>query len=105
MFMNDRRKRVGALALLLVFVLTMLLSSAFIFTHTAHTHDHSGPKGSCAVCMQLAIAQNLLKNIVSVILVLAAVPSALLILLAIVYAFSCKLGMHTPISLKTRLNN
>lgn len=105
MFMGDRMKRTGTLLLIITFVLVILLSTAFIFTHADHEHDHNGSEGTCATCAQLYTAQNLLKNLTAVILVLAAALNAFLVLGVIVRALSCKLGIHTLVSLKARLDN
>lgn len=105
MFMSDRIKRTGALPLLITFVLVILLSTTLIFTHADHEHDHHGPEGTCATCVQLYTAQNLLKNLTAVILVLAAALNAFLVLGVIVHAFSYKIEVYTLFSLKVRLNN
>jgi hypothetical protein len=104
MYMNDMRKRTGAFALLIVFVLVMLLSAAFILTHSDHEHDHNGSGGTCATCAQLHIAQNLLKNIASLILVLAAL-NVFFTPAKIIHVFSRKIENYTLVSLKVRLNN
>ena len=104
MFMNDRRKRTAALALLIAFALMILLPTAFIFTHADHEHDHNGPEGTCATCAQLHIAQNLLQIIAFLILVLTALD-VFFTLVDRIHVFSRKTGSHTLVSLKVRLDN
>jgi hypothetical protein len=105
MLMSKRMKRTGSLMLLIAFVLMILLSTSFIFIHADHDHDHHGPEGACATCARISVAQHLLRNIASAILEWTAALHAVFIPAAIIDVFSFKVDVHTPVSLKVRLNN
>ena len=60
---TSTKTRIIALAFLVCFLIVSVLSSAFIFTHAEHAHDHNGVDGSCATCAQLQSAENILKQL------------------------------------------
>jgi hypothetical protein len=100
-----RRKTARLLAALICvcFIAALLLSSAFIVTHSGHEHDRNGADGGCAVCAHIAAAENLLKT-VSVIALIAAVTAFFAARLIRVSTYHTAAG-GTPIGQKVRLNN
>lgn len=96
------QKRIGARFLCVVFVLTMLVSSAFII-HEA-SHDCTGE--DCPICQAIAMNSQLLRLIGAAILVLVS----LLGILRTKHAWADTLGFSVPVSgtlvsWKIRLNN
>lgn len=94
-----------AIVLFVCILLSSILSGLFVITHSNHEHDHSGSNESCATCIQLAHAENLLKQLSS-----AIVATALVFALSLFNLFYLKLPVHhvftsTLVTLKVRLNN
>ncbi|SHJ41159.1 hypothetical protein SAMN02745176_03490 [Lutispora thermophila DSM 19022] len=94
-----------ALAICVCFIVTSFLSTAFILTHSNHQHDHEGPNGTCAMCIHLTIAKNLLKQIFT-----ATVTNLFSLVLCLFISYCLKpntqyIGLFTLVSLKVRLDN
>jgi hypothetical protein len=107
--MNGKGKRSAirlvALAICALFIAAMLLSSAYILTHANHIHDHDGLDGGCATCMHIQSAENLLKQLsTAVVSVAAAFAGVLGVLFSLrnTKAGDCS---FTLVTLKVRLNN
>ena len=102
---TSTKTRIIALTFLLCFLIVSLLSSAFIFTHAEHEHDHNGVDGSCATCAQLQRTENILKQfstaLAGTLFFIAGLFAAIGTLKVIaVYVF-----LPTPVTLKIRMNN
>jgi hypothetical protein len=96
--------RLIAVLLCVCFIAAVLLSAAFILTHTRHEHDHDGPGGACAVCAHISSARNVLKSLFT-----AAAGGGGAACLFAVYAFLASAAPRTDraslVRLKIRLNN
>ncbi len=98
----SHQKRIGAGLLCVIFVLAMLVSSAFIIHEAGH--DCTGE--DCPICQAIAMNGQLLRLIGAAILVLAS----LLGILRTKHAWADILGFSVPasgtlVSWKIRLNN
>jgi len=104
---NTKSRIVKNIALLIgiCIIMTSFLSAAFILTCSNHEHDHEGPDGTCATCVHLAFAENLLKQF-STAIITNAVP--LVVCLFISFCLKASVlysGPFTLVSLKVRLDN
>lgn len=105
MYKNMRSKRTLAVMLVIVFVLSVSFSAVFILSHGVNEHDHNGSNGTCAACIQLSAAQNLLKQL-GIIFAMAFVGLGnLAIAVLLLRAALQNIHQRTPISLKERINN
>ena len=98
-------RKAAALVLCALLVLAFLFSAAFLSSHAGHAHDHNGPGGACATCLQLAAAGHVLKLFSAVLLAAGLAPGALR---RAVFAGATVTGdgeFSTPVALKVRLNN
>ncbi len=98
----SHQKRIGAGLLCVIFVLAMLVSSAFIIHEAGH--DCTGE--DCPICQAIAINDQLLRLIGAAILVPASLPG----ILRIKYSRADIPGFSLPasgtlVSWKIRLNN
>jgi hypothetical protein len=87
------------------FVLALVLSSAFIVTHSSHEHDSDGVDGGCAVCAHIVAAENLLKAVTVSAALCAIALGALIKALSVLHSARRGTCGNTPIGLKVRLNN
>ncbi|MDR1209968.1 MAG: hypothetical protein LBK41_06615 [Clostridiales bacterium] len=102
---NERRKRLTVLAVCVLFIVVYVLSTAFIFAHACHIHDHNGSDGGCAVCAHLASARDLLKSISAAVAGAAFVFAGLSAVLSIPQFVGSRAGFRSLVHLKVRLNN
>jgi len=93
-----------ALILCMCFIVVSLLSTAFILTHANHEHNHDGQNGSCTTCIHLATAENLLKQLSSVIIVTVFGFALFSFLSFFLTPFALCVGSSTLITLKVRLD-
>lgn len=104
---SAKRSAIKSIALILCvcFILVSFLLTAFIITHTNHEHDHGGPNGSCATCIQLTSAENLLKQISAALTVTGFIFAFLSLISLFLKPIALHIGSFTLVSLKVRLNN
>lgn len=94
-------------AFVLIFCVCLIaaafLSTAFIVSHFGHEHEHNGVHDTCAVCIQIKSAENMLKQ-------LGVSASGAVVLLAGVFAavsiraMSSDTVVFNPVTLKIRMN-
>jgi hypothetical protein len=95
-------KRFAAFACLLCFAAAVLLSGAFILTHTEHGHEHESAGGDCSVCAHLHHAETLLKTFVTAV---SDAPFTFIILFAAIsLLFVASYYYWSPVELRIRLN-
>jgi hypothetical protein len=100
--MNRRtKKQIFAFAVLTVFIMVSVLSLSFIIGHTEH--DCTGH--DCTVCAQLHTAQNLLKQITTLIVGAAFLYAGPLLVWLLFQNLAARIVLLTPVSLKVRMNN
>jgi len=102
---NNRRLAVKltALAVCVLFVLTIVLSSVFIIANANHEHDHNGKDGGCATCAHMAVCAKLIEHLGAAITAAAVIVS--ITGFAILPRFSVsQINAISLISLKVRLN-
>lgn len=97
--------RITALALCVSILMVFFLSTAFIFTNANHEHDHSGPNGSCATCIHIASAENLLKQLSTAIISASFIIGSLFGILFLLNPTTNGVDFFTLVSLKVRMNN
>jgi hypothetical protein len=97
--------RLMALAACALYLAAMLLSSVFMLTHMNHIHDHDEPEGSCATCMHIQSAENLLKQLSTAVVSAAVAFGSLFGILLSVKVTSLCVGFSTLVRLKVRLNH
>jgi len=98
-------KRSIALAVCVFFIAASILSAAFVLTHAGHTHDHNGTGGSCAACVHIAAAENLLKSISAALAGAAIIYGGLSAALSVLKPGSFFTDFYTLVHLKIRSNN
>ena len=96
--------RLTAMAVCALFVLALLLASAFVLTHANHDHDHNGEDGGCAACAQIAVAADFLSRGGAAAVVVAGVIGGLSGAYALIKIAAPRYVGFTLISLKIRLN-
>jgi hypothetical protein len=96
--------RLMALGLCVLFIAVFLFPAAYILTHANHEHDHRGPGGCCAACVQLAAAADLLKSAFVAMLGAAFVFWGFSAIRSILKPNNFRIGFFTLFSLKVRLN-
>ena len=92
-------------ALCILFIAAMLLSSAVIYTHISHEHDHDAHDGSCAACALVAASENLLRFLSAAFAVTTLAAGCIPAFRADGRAIRFRAGLLTPVLLKIRLNN
>ena len=97
-------KRITALVFLLCFIMTALLSEAFILTHANHDHDHLGIGGGCAICAHIQSVEGLRRQFGAASFGVALAWAGLFAVAALLCCISA-FRFSTPVCLKTRLNN
>ena len=102
---TSTKKRIIALVFLVCFLFVSILSSAFIFTHAEHEHDHNGFDGSCTTCTQLQNAENVLKQFSTALAGVLFSIAGLFAAIATLKAIAVYVSLSTPITLKIRMNN
>jgi hypothetical protein len=95
----------AALVLCVFFIALSVFSSAYINTHTNHTHDHDGPNGSCETCVHIAVAENLLAFISTAVIGAVLIYKYLSIVASVLKSAHSRAGSYTLVRLKVRLNN
>jgi len=98
-------KRIGLLLLLICVVCVVLLSKAYILSHSEHEHDRDGYGEVCSVCIQIHKIENLLKQLSASVGALSFVFASLFAVTAVLYSASLLTGLCTPVNMKIRLNN
>ena len=99
------KTRIIALTFLVCFLIVSVLSSAFIFTHADHEHDHNGIDGSCAACSQLQSAERILKQLSTALAGALFAISGLFAAIGALKAAVIYVSIPTPVTLKIRINN
>ena len=99
------KTRIIALAFLACFLVVSLLSSAFIFTHAEHEHDHNGFDGGCATCAQLQNAENILKQLSTAFAGVLFAVAGLFAAIGTLKVIAGYASLSTPVTLKIRMNN
>ena len=102
---KQTKKRIIAITFLVCFIAISLLSEAFILTHANHTHDQNGVGGTCATCVQIQNAENILKQLGTAVVGGFIILAGLYAAAAIIKAICSNIAIHTPITLKIRMNN
>ncbi len=97
--------RMMALVVCVLFIAVMLVSSAYILTHANHIHDHDGPGGSCATCIHLQAAENILKQLSTAVVAAAIAFGGVLGIFSFLKAITPLFVSLTLVTLKVRLNN
>ena len=67
-----RAVRLTVLAICAVFVLALVLSSAYILANANHRHDHSDANGGCVICSHMVLCTRLIERLGTVITIAAA---------------------------------
>ena len=98
-------KRLAALIICAVFVLSILLSAAFAYLHYNHDHDHNGDNGSCSICLHISAIESLLKQLSNVVLTAAAAGIGLFAVFCMSVPKHSRFEISTPVALKVRVNN
>lgn len=98
------KQRVAAIAFLACFLIVTVLAGAFVVTHADHEHDHSGVDGSCATCVQLQSAENILKQFSTALVGALFAIAGLFAVVATLKAVAFCVTLSTPITLKIRMN-
>ena len=104
---KDRRqpkKRIFAAVILICFIVAFVLSETFIMIHSAHEHDRGGIDGSCLVCCQIKIAENVLKNLSAFALISMFALTLPFILRAVYGGLFGFVSCQTPVTLKNQMN-
>lgn len=97
--------RIAALLLCVCCIAVLLSANLFLVIHGEHEHDHNGHGGSCSVCIQIAAAEGLIKQLC---LSTAGAAFGFGILSWMPASFkraSSFSGFATPVQLKVRLNH
>ena len=97
--------RLIALALGAAFILLALLTATINFVHPNHAHDYTGPNGSCAVCSQMAAAENLLKNLSGALCVASLATGRLLTVVTLAKSVCNGGSFPAPFDRKVQLNS
>ena len=98
-----KRRRPLALLMVVCFLLALFFAVAFISVHSEHHHDCHDDQ--CRICLQIAAAARMLKQLVSTPSVASAMGSVFL-LAAISFCQKIALSFRgTLVSLKVRMNN
>lgn len=103
---NLKITRFILLILFVSIISVSILLKILTLSHINHVHDHKGPGGSCAVCIQIEIEEVLIKQLQSGLVEKSILVFFLYHLLAFWLQFSgfC-VGSSTLVSLKVRLDN
>ena len=97
-------KRTLILAFLLCLFIFSLLAETFVLAKSGHEHDNLGAGGECDVCAQIHNIDSLRAHFKDIVSAGAAALLCLFASLMLLCAFFVYAN-HTPITLKTRLNN
>ncbi|MEM1486142.1 hypothetical protein V6615_14925 [Oscillospiraceae bacterium PP1C4] len=101
----QNKKRIAALIICIVFVVTIALSYGFIITHS----EHECVGESCKICLELSTAVNTfnrLKNIVPFVLVIGIALLLMLTASLKLYYTEADIDIKsTPVLLKVKLRN
>jgi preprotein translocase subunit SecG len=93
-----------AVMLCVCIIVTSILSAVFILIHANHQHDHDGLNGTCATCMHLATAENLLKQFSTTIVATTFSFVFHLFIFCCPKSSAPYVGLFTLVSLKVRLD-
>jgi hypothetical protein len=85
-------------------LLASLLFSALLFLHGNHEHDHHGPYGSCAACVQLQNAESAWKQLGTALAGSALALAGLYPALLAIRAMPARVLLSTPVALKIQMN-
>ncbi|MFT4143326.1 MAG: hypothetical protein QM644_02635 [Mobilitalea sp.] len=97
--------RTTALTMCICFLLASLLSATFIMTYGIHEHDHDGPNGRCATCINITSAENIVKQLSAAIISISFIFGSLYSILSLLKSISFSIGFFTLVKLKVRMNH
>jgi hypothetical protein len=101
---RQKMLRLFALFFCVFYIVVTLLSATCILTHANHTHDNEGSGGSCATCMHIASAENLLKALSTAVAAVGISLCAFALIISLCSRYIMAEG-YSLVSLKVRLNN
>jgi len=102
---NKQIQKFILLALLLCFIITPLLSTAYIIIYTCHEHTHYETEDNCKICAQILTAKELLRQIGAVLKGITAAVINLFSIITVLYAVWTFGNFQTLVKLKIRMNN
>ncbi len=97
--------RIISIILFICIISVSVFSVYFINTHANHIHINNNFSGVCIICAKIATVQNILKQLLSVLLISKSISSVIFVLILYHKNTENKHIFFTLTDIKTRLNN
>ena len=105
LFMKRHTKRLIVLTTCVLFIISFILLTAFITTHVNHEHNVYGPEKTCVICVHLGSAENLLRAVAAVFIVMALILIGFSAINSNLRYFFFAENVNSLVCLKTKLSN